>query len=85
LRPSLEDWLGAGAILSHLDTTDLSPESVAARTAFEAARAGVPDMIRGCASGRELIERGWAEDVDLAVELDSSESAPFLSGGAFRI
>jgi phosphosulfolactate phosphohydrolase-like enzyme len=44
----------------------------------------VPDAIRGCVSGRELIERGYAADVALAVEINSSRAVPVLRGGAFE-
>ena len=84
LRPALEDWLGAGAILSHMEITKLSPEALTARAAFEAMRTSLSDMIRGCASGRELIERGWEQDLDLAVELDVSQGVPLLSDGGYR-
>ncbi|HEX5166937.1 MAG TPA: 2-phosphosulfolactate phosphatase [Thermomicrobiales bacterium] len=83
LRPAVEDLLGAGAILSALDATAPSPEAQAAMAAFAAA---VPDLARQLsesASGRELIERGFAADVALAAELGVSRSAPFLRDHAF--
>ena len=51
-----------------------------------AALASVPDVpaaVRGCVSGRELIEGGYAADVSIAVERDASDVVPVLSGGAF--
>ena len=36
-----------------------------------------------CASGRELVERGFAEDVAIAAELASSAVVPVLRDGAF--
>jgi 2-phosphosulfolactate phosphatase len=83
LRPALEDWLGAGAIVSHLPGTR-SPEADAARAAFEAHAARLGDVLRACASGRELIGRGWAEDVAIAAALDASRAAPRLVDGAYR-
>ena len=83
LRPALEDWLGAGAILAHLDGVT-SPEAHAARAAFESHRSTFGAVIAACASGRELIERGWEHDVRLATELDVSATAPFLRDGAYR-
>jgi 2-phosphosulfolactate phosphatase len=44
----------------------------------------VPDAIRGCVSGRELIERGYAADAALAVGINSSRAVPVLRGGAFE-
>lgn len=83
LRPSLEDWLGAGAILSHLDGL-FSPEASAARGAFEAHRGDLVAALKQCVSGRELIEQGWESDVLIAGELDVSATAPILRDGAYR-
>ncbi len=83
LRPALEDLLGAGAILAMVDPAGLSPEASAAVGAFRAARAAIEEAIRGSASGRELIERGFAADVELAAELDASDLVPVLVDGAF--
>ena len=87
LRPSLEDWLGAGAILDALADTRaagaLSVEAEAARTAARAAGDALPRMLRDCASGQELVERGYAEDVRLAAERDVSDAVPVLRDGAY--
>ena len=82
LRPSVEDWLGAGAILASLDGS-CSPETELARIAFASQQANIAAVLRGCASGRELVERGWPEDVELASELSVSECAPILRDGAY--
>jgi 2-phosphosulfolactate phosphatase len=83
LRPAIEDLIGAGAIISHLSGT-LSPEAQIARAAFEAARADLASVLRDCASGRELIERGFARDVDLAAQFNASRAVPLLVEGAYR-
>ena len=87
LRPSLEDALGAGAVIaalaSTMDPAVLSPEAALLRAAY----VGTPDVaaaVRECASGRELIQGGYADDVDIAVELDASTVVPVLIDGAFR-
>jgi 2-phosphosulfolactate phosphatase len=82
LRPALEDLLGAGAVVSHLDGTR-SPEAAIAAAAFEAIADRLGEVIAACASGRELIELGFAHDVELASALNVSRSTPFLDGGAF--
>ncbi len=82
LRPSYEDLIGAGAIISHLSGT-LSPEAISAVAAFQEARLTLGERLSQCSSGKELIERGFAEDVRLAAQLDASDSAPILMGGAF--
>jgi 2-phosphosulfolactate phosphatase len=83
LRPCLEDWLAAGAILRLLPGTK-SPEALAAMAAFEAGRANLKEMVLASGSGRELVARGFSPDVDLAVELDVSRHASRLEGDAFR-
>lgn len=83
LRPSIEDWLGAGAILSHLSGST-SPEADVARHAFLSHRATLTTVLESCASGRELIERGFRDDVLLAAELDASTCAPILVDRAYR-
>jgi 2-phosphosulfolactate phosphatase len=84
IRPAIEDWLGAGAIISHLGGTR-SPEAALAATAYEHARAR-DDLWRylsTCGSGRELIGQGYEEDVRLAADLDVSTCVPVLRDGAY--
>jgi 2-phosphosulfolactate phosphatase len=83
LRPAIEDPLGARAIIHHLALT-CSPEAEVALNVFRGARMDVGRLIRLSVSGRDLIERGFASDVDLAVELEVSICAPLLAGGAYR-
>lgn len=83
LRPALEDLLGAGAILAMVDPAGLSPEASAAVAAFRAVRTTLEEAVRECASGRELIVRGFAADVELAVELDATDRVPVMVDGAF--
>jgi 2-phosphosulfolactate phosphatase len=82
LRPAIEDWLGAGAILRHLPGQK-SPEALLAVAVFESAAPGLADVLARSSSGRELIERGFAHDVELAVALDVSPHVPRYDGGAF--
>jgi 2-phosphosulfolactate phosphatase len=82
LRPAFEDLIGAGAIISYLTGT-LSPEAASAVAAFQAARLDLDRHLCQCSSGKELIERGFPEDVHLASQLDASDSAPTLIDGAF--
>lgn len=83
LRPSFEDLVGAGAILDAYAPSDPSPETVAAMAAFNAVAADLPGYLRRCSSGRELIERGYGEDVEIAAELNASSSVPILKDGAY--
>jgi 2-phosphosulfolactate phosphatase len=83
IRPSLEDLIGAGAVIAGLPGCR-SPEAQVAVAAFEHFQGDLSSALRGCGSGKELIGRGFAEDVDLAARHDVSDSAPVLVNGAFR-
>lgn len=82
LRPSFEDLVGAGALIRHL-SGKLSPEAMSAVGAFQEVSARLHESLCGCSSGKELIERGFSEDVRLASEFDISGTAPVLVDGAF--
>ena len=84
LRPAVEDFLGAGAIIDRLDG-QCSPEAQIPRDAYRNAGADIPRLIRLSASGRELVDGGFSCDVDLAVELGISSSVPILVDGAYRV
>lgn len=82
LRPGLEDYLGAGAIVAAMTggSLSLSPE---ARLAASAARSvdDVVATVAECVSGRELIKWDHPGDVALASEVDVSDTAPVLVDG----
>jgi 2-phosphosulfolactate phosphatase len=82
LRPAIEDLLGAGAIISRLQGRR-SPEASVAAAAFDFVCGSLREQILLCSSGRELLERGFAADVEIAAELDVSEIVPVLIGDAF--
>lgn len=82
LRPSFEDLVGAGAIISYLGGR-LSPEALAALAAFRAVSSDLTRSLAQCSSGKELIERGFAEDVHLAAQLNANDTAPILLEDAF--
>ena len=77
-RLAIEDLLGAGAIIHHLGLP-CSPEAEVARNAFRNMKRDVGRLIRASVSGRELVERGFADDVDMAVALEVSVCAPLLA------
>jgi 2-phosphosulfolactate phosphatase len=83
LRPSLEDLLGAGAILAAM-TGNPSPEARAAIAAFRDAARSLPQVLTQCASGRELTGKGWQADIEYAAQLEVSSTVPVLTNGAFR-
>lgn len=82
LRVAIEDWLAAGAIISYLKGTR-SVEAQMAANAFEGVRHDLLHVLMECVSGRELIEKGFTRDVELAADLDASTTAPRLIAGAF--
>lgn len=87
LRPALEDLLGAGAIIAAAGrhgAGPFSPEATATAACFRA----TPDIasaVAGDTSGRELIGGGFADDVTIATDLDSSHAVPILADGAFTV
>jgi 2-phosphosulfolactate phosphatase len=83
LRVALEDMIGAGAIMAKLTDHALSPEACAAVAAFHAAEPTLVETLRSSGSGRELVERGFAEDVALAARQDVSSTVAVLTAGAF--
>jgi len=82
LRPSHEDLVAAGAIAAALPGTR-SPETEAAVAVFAASSTHLLDSLMSCSSGRELVKRGFPEDVLMAAELYVDPVAPELKGGRF--
>jgi 2-phosphosulfolactate phosphatase len=74
--------IGAGAIIKRLPGR-LSPEASVAVAAFESVGNGLRDQLLQCSLGRELAERGFAADVELAAELDVSQTVKLLTREAF--
>ncbi|TQV81676.1 2-phosphosulfolactate phosphatase [Denitrobaculum tricleocarpae] len=83
LRPALEDLLGAGAILSAMEG-ELTPDAEATRAAYLTMRDNCAEAIRACASGQELTDAGYAEDVSYAIAQNTSKAVPQLIGGAYQ-
>ena len=77
------NWLGAGAIISHLKGT-WSPEARAAAAAFAAHQDALLEALRSCPSGIELIEKGHEEDVELAGQYNASKSVPRFVTPAYQ-
>jgi 2-phosphosulfolactate phosphatase len=77
LRPAIEDYLGAGAILSNLEGKK-SPESEVCIGAFQNSNQKIEELIRDCGSGRELRERGFEADVRHCSRLNGNHTVPIL-------
>ncbi len=85
LRFALEDWWGAGAILTHLEhNRALSPEALACARGSASLQQETAALLRSCASGRELEVRGFAEDVTWAARRDIYTVAPLLDRDHYR-
>ncbi len=96
LRPAVEDQIGAGAFIAGLAAAGrggftpedgkqgFAPEAEAAMAVYNAAEPRLHDVLRGCSSGRELIGAGYADDVEIAAELDAGTTVAILRDGAFR-
>lgn len=88
-RPAVEDLLGAGAVIeslcavADLGTQEVSPEARTAVAAFRCAQSDLQSWLMDCASGRELIARGCADDVITASQLHVDSTVPRLFERAF--
>ena len=86
LRPAVEDLWGAGAVLAalaELGWSDLSREAAAADAAYRSIADDVFGALLACASGRELVAAGYAEDVAIAAEVAGGGAVPVFTDGAF--
>jgi 2-phosphosulfolactate phosphatase len=82
MRVCYEDLIGAGAIAAgiadRVGDTCMSPDAKAAAAAFRS-RSSLADA----PSGRELVERGFGDDVRLAEEVDVDPVVPVLRDGRY--
>lgn len=86
LRPAVEDLWGAGAVLAglaRLDPRSPSPEARAAVAAYDGVRGRLAEELPRCASGLELVEGGFAGDVEVAAAEDVSTVVPVLRDEVF--
>ncbi|HYQ66737.1 2-phosphosulfolactate phosphatase [Actinophytocola sp.] len=84
LRPSLEDYLGAGAIAAAVAGRRApSAEAMLAARTYRGVADRVPELLADSVSGRELAAAGVPRDVELAGETDVSGVVPRLSAGVF--
>lgn len=84
LRFAIEDYIGAGAILSYLHH-EKSPESQLCEGAFLQCQHNLKALLWDCSSGRELREKGYEEDVILASQLNVYETAPYMEDGYLKV
>jgi 2-phosphosulfolactate phosphatase len=85
LRPSLEDLIGAGAVIDALPAElERSAEAEAAQQTFRLFKDRLHETLKRCGSGLELADEKFSVDVYLAAQLDVSLSIPRLRDGAYR-
>ncbi len=83
LRPALEDLIGTGAIIHYLSGKK-SMEAQVAENTFLQFRNQLHYCFKNIGSGIELIDKGFAKDVELAAELNVSDKVPLLRNDAYR-
>lgn len=86
LRPAVEDLWGAGAYLAALDARGfgpLSPEALSSAAAYRAVAADFPARLRASVGGQELVNWNYADDVEVAAEVDANTAVPILRGESF--
>lgn len=84
MRPCIEDYLGAGAVISEMRGS-FSPEAELCGAAFSAAKEKINDLIWESGSGRELRARGYAADVEYAAQLSNTCCVPKMHEGGFFV
>ena len=82
---------GAGAVIEALVTAGIgpvSPEAGVARAAYRSIgrspATALQAALAACASGRELIEDGYSEEIAVAAQVDVSRRVPVLKGDSFK-
>jgi 2-phosphosulfolactate phosphatase len=77
MRFAVEDIIGTGAIISFLKG-NLSPESRIALAFYDSVKDNLVSELKNCTSGKELIDRGYEIDIEIASEMNVSKSVPVL-------
>jgi len=77
LRVAIEDYLGAGAILSYLQP-EKSPEARVCEGAFLHVQDELESVLWECETGHQLRERGFGADVQHAAQLNVYDSIPVM-------
>jgi 2-phosphosulfolactate phosphatase len=83
LRFALEDYLGAGAVLSRLSRPK-SPEAAVCAAAFERSHDEIAGLLWDCASGRELRAMGLEQDVADCARIGIYDVVPVLRDGWYE-
>jgi 2-phosphosulfolactate phosphatase len=62
----------------------LSAEAQSAAAAYEGNQSRIGALLRNCFSGRELIDKGFEQDVRDCAQIDAYDVVPILNDGAYR-
>jgi 2-phosphosulfolactate phosphatase len=85
LRPAIEDLWGAGAVAAAVMSADpaveVSLEAAAGAAAYRLVEGRIAAGLEACTSGQELTGWGYASDVTIAAELDTSSAVATLREG----
>lgn len=85
-RFTVEDQLGAGAViaaLGDLGVDHCSPEAAVAGEGFRALRGAVRHLLTASGTGREWIAAGRRDEVLAAAAIDATSVVPLLRDGTF--
>jgi 2-phosphosulfolactate phosphatase len=80
VRFAIEDYLGAGALLSYLHC-EKSPEARVCEAAFHSVQGELAELLWNCESGRELREKNYGSDVKHAARLNLYQAVPVMRQG----
>ncbi|MBD1904278.1 2-phosphosulfolactate phosphatase [Funiculus sociatus GB2-A5] len=83
LRVAIEDYVGAGAILSYLEY-EKSPEARVCEGSFRYIQKHLEETLWECGSARELRESGFEADVQHSLTLNLYDSVPVMRGEYFE-
>jgi 2-phosphosulfolactate phosphatase len=83
-RFAIEDFLGAGEIISHLKEYELDEMAQAAVLAIQNPEK-VDKHVQNSRSARNLRKLGFGEDVDFCIQRDISQIVPRFQDGIIRI
>ena len=81
---AIEDFLGAGEIISHLQDQELDEMAQAACLAIENHKM-VDQAVKNSRSARNLNKLGFGEDVDFCLQRDKLKIVPEFKDGLIRI
>jgi 2-phosphosulfolactate phosphatase len=77
---SMEDILGAGAVIDSLDAAPSNDAALIANQLFASVRGDLPRILRQCQGGKNILTAKLDEDIDFAARLNSVNVVGIASG-----